>query len=161
MPEFQTAKTENSPEEKVTYYKSDDGAIWEFVSVSEWVTPETPSSETERTEATESDYESRILSNKISIWYQLGTSKTKIATVESLYNVWYYINDNKVHLRGRSHTYQLFDSDYSAQIIYGNIINTDGSASYTSGDKFKLTKNGEDYIADLNFHASPTAYSFD
>lgn len=161
MPEFQTNKTETTPKEKVTYYKSDDGAIWKFVSVSEWVTPETPSSEAERTEAAETDYEAKILSNKISVWYRLGTSETKIATVESLYNVWYYINDNKVHLRGRVHTYQLFDSSHSAQVIYGNIINTDGSVSYTSGDKFKLSKNGEDYITDLNFYVSPTTYSFD
>ncbi len=161
MPEFQTQEAETSPKERVAYYESEDGIIWKFVSVSEWVTPETLSSEAEKTEAAENNYESKILSNKISIWYRLGTSETKIATVESLYNVWYYLNDNKVHLRGRSHTYQLFDSEHSAQIVYGNIINTDGSVSFTSGDKFKLTKNGEDYITNLNFYVSPTTYSFE
>lgn len=159
MPELQANET--AMEETVEYFEADDGSIWKVVSSARWVTPETSSSETESTMAAANDYEEKILICTRTVWHRSGILEHKVATIDAAYTVWYYTNVDRVHLRHRDYTTKLFDSDYSTQIIYGNIVNTDGSVSYISGDKFRTTKNGNSKDYDLNFVVTPTTYSFD
>lgn len=127
--------------------------------ISEWVVEESPSSKNEISKAT--DYEARTLTNKRTYYYQVSPILERIiATLDTSYTVWYYTN-GRVHLYTRSLTSKLYDTDFSAEVTYGSIINTDGSASYTLGDKFTLEKGNEVYEYNIGFLVTPTTYSFD
>lgn len=159
MPELRLK--EEMPNETVEYFEAEDGSIWTVTSTVEWITPEKPSSETAAITENTGDYEEKILSYGHIYSHQVNPLvKRTVASVSSRYTVRYY-KDNTVYLCDRTHTSTLLDDSYSIQLNYGKIVNTDGSVSYTSGDKFKLTKNGESHYTNLNFVVSPSTYSFD
>lgn len=78
----------------------------------------------------------------------------EVAVVSASYEVGYFEN-NKIHLYIRSlsrHVVHGYDSSY---IHYGTIINTDGSISYTAGDKFILIGNDINTDISLDFIVTP------
>lgn len=155
LPEFWTDEIVTG--ETVEYFEADDGSIWKVISTIEWVAPKTKSAM-----KTAGDYEEKVLSFGRIYKHQINPFiEYTVATVHSSYTVQYYTNENKVHLCGRTHTSTLCDSSYSIQLVYGKIVNTDGSISYTSGDKLNATKNGNEISFDINFVVTPTTYSFD
>lgn len=155
IPEFSAQKT--GVQEKTEYFETGSGIM---KVVSEWVVEEAPLSEN-GISTIAADYEARTLTNKRTYYYQISPILERIiATLDTSYTVWYYTN-GKVHLYTRSLTSKLYDTDFSAQVTYGDMINTDGSASYTLGDKFTLTKGNEIYEYNIGFVVTPTNYSFD
>lgn len=146
--------------ETIEYFETNNGN-YKVVSTIEWIMNGDATSKME-TMAAASDYEQKIIRHTRSYWYTPAGSilEYKVASLESSYTVRYY-TDNKVHLSARSHTSTLVNSNFSTQIIYGSIVNTDGSVSYTSGDMFKITHEGDDTYFDINFVVTPTTYSFE
>lgn len=154
IPEFEPQKT--GVQEKTEYFEMGESVV---KVISEWVVEESPLSKNEISKAT--DYEARTLTNKRTYYYQVSPILERIiATLDTSYTVWYYTN-GRVHLYTRSLTSKLYDTDFSAEVTYGSIINTDGSASYTLGDKFTLEKGNEVYEYNIGFLVTPTTYSFD
>ena len=64
---------------------------------------------------------------------------TLIATAEAVCVVWHY-TDGKVHLYSRTIALNYLSSHYASR-SYGSIVNTDGSYSYTTGDRIRITNN--------------------
>jgi uncharacterized membrane protein YciS (DUF1049 family) len=82
-----------------------------------------------------------------------------VVTIERKCKVWYY-TDGKVHLYSRSITKSTTPAYSPTTITLGNIVNTDGSLSYTSGDKVKISNGTTSYTEALEFNVTPSGYSF-
>ncbi len=74
------------------------------------------------------------------------------ADVEAI--VWHY-TDGKVHLYSRTIGVTRL-SDYDAARIYGSIVNTDGSYSYTTGDRVHLYLDQGTWSFAIDFYVSAT-----
>lgn len=143
--------------ENIEYFEAEDGSVWKVISTIEWVTPKAGSAM-----KTAGDYEEKVLSFGHIYKHQINPFvEYTVATVHSSYTVRYYTNENKVSLYDRTHTSTLCDNSYSIQLVYGRIVNTDGSMSYTTGDKLDATRNGKEISFDINFFVTPTTYGFD
>jgi len=84
---------------------------------------------------------------------------TYAATLYEDYEVWYF-DSGKVHIYSYSLSLSTASGFGSSEITYGNIINTDGSVSYT--EDFRVTIKGLFYnqVNPFNFIVTPTYYSF-
>ena len=88
------------------------------------------------------------------IWKSMGGVLEKhVADVNSRYTVYHYTEGK--HLAGRSHSVTGTYNGYSAFINYGNIVNTDGSLNYTTGDYLGYFGNGDNGTFYLNFSITP------
>lgn len=155
MPE--TLTQEILPQGKTEYFDV-NGTTWKVTS--EWSIEDAPLSDAEKARAAASDYEVKVLTDRRVYAYVGVLTERRVATLDTSYTVWYY-NNGKVHLYTRSLTSKLYDTNFSAEITYGSIVNTDGSASYTLGDRFTLTKGDEVNEYNIGFLVTPTTYSFD
>ena len=72
--------------------------------------------------------------------------------------VWHY-TDGKVHLYQRSISVSRL-LDYDAARIYGSIVNTDGSYSYTTGDRVYLYAYMDSWVFAIDFYVSNTEAYF-
>lgn len=72
--------------------------------------------------------------------------------------VWHY-TDGKVHLYSRTMTASSIQ-DYNIVKTYGQIVNTDGSLSYTSGDSVYISSFVANWEYAIDFRATPTEQSF-
>lgn len=82
-----------------------------------------------------------------------------VATVKQSYDVWYF-ESGKVHIYTSCvslHTAEGYEKSYLTE---GDVINTDGSVSYTEG--YKLTVIGRSYYTEheLGFIVTPSYYKF-
>lgn len=82
-----------------------------------------------------------------------------VASTYEEVEVWYYTT-NQVHLYSRR-----IDSAHSfgyglSHVNYGNIVNTDGSISYTSGDSFTVQSLTYQQLYFLNFYVTHLGYLF-
>lgn len=82
-----------------------------------------------------------------------------LATAEAVCIVWHY-TDGKVHLYSRTITMMVHASDIAASKSYGSIVNTDGSLSYTSGDKVMLSNGVQTKWFALDFYITPNEVDF-
>ncbi len=73
--------------------------------------------------------------------------------------VWHY-TDGKVHLYNRTITVTRL-ATYDASRTYGSIVNTDGSLSYTTGDRVHLYGLTNTWDFAIDFRVTPTEASFD
>lgn len=73
--------------------------------------------------------------------------------------VWHY-TDGKVHLYHRTITVRRL-STYDAVRTYGSIVNTDGSLSYTTGDRVRIIAYMDYWDFAIDFRVTPTEASFD
>lgn len=78
------------------------------------------------------------------------------ADVEAI--VWHY-TDGKVHLYQRSISVSRL-AHYDAARTYGSIVNTDGSYSYTTGDRVYIYGNMETWSFAIDFYVSDTEAYF-
>lgn len=78
------------------------------------------------------------------------------ADVEAI--VWHY-TDGKVHLYQRTIRVSRL-ADYDADRTYGSIVNTDGSYSYTTGDRVYIYGYMEDWTFAIDFYVSNTEAYF-
>jgi hypothetical protein len=72
--------------------------------------------------------------------------------------VWHY-TDGKVHLYQRSISVSRL-ANYDAARIYGSIVNTDGSYSYTTGDRVHLYLDAGTWSYAIDFYVSNTEAYF-
>ena len=89
--------------------------------------------------------------------YSLGD--TWVAQSETKCIVWHY-TDGKVHLYNRTITVTRL-ATYDASRTYGRIVNTDGSLSYTTGDRVHLYGDMATWNFAIDFRVTPTEASFD
>lgn len=90
--------------------------------------------------------------------HDIYVNGTRVFSVEEACTVWYY-SDGKVHLYRRT----LIGSSWfgtTGTITYGSIVNTDGSLSYTSGDRVSVTRNATRKIYSLGFYVTGSDYNF-
>lgn len=73
--------------------------------------------------------------------------------------VWYYPN-GKVHLYRRTLSGTSWTGTTSGTITYGSIVNTDGSRSYTSGDRVRVIRNTTSKTFALDFYVTGSDYNF-
>ncbi len=104
---------------------------------------------------TKSDYTSTILSNTRS-YYRNGNL---VANVYEDYEVWYY-STGKVDLAGYSLGKSTASGYGSSDFVYGSVVNTDGSVSYTSGFQFEVRGTFCTAVYDINLIVTPSYYSF-
>lgn len=71
----------------------------------------------------------------------------------------YHYTDGKVHLYQRTITVTRL-ATYDATRTYGRIVNTDGSLSYTIGDRVGLIGDYDSWDYALDFRVTPTEASF-
>lgn len=91
--------------------------------------------------------------------YATDSSSQIVVTIERKCKVWYY-TDGKVHLYSRSITKSTTPAYSPTTITLGSIVNTDGSLSYTSGDKVKISNGTTSYTEALEFNVTPSGYAF-
>lgn len=72
--------------------------------------------------------------------------------------VWHY-TDGKVHLYQRTISVSRLP-DYDAARIYGSIVNTDGSYSYTTGDRVHIFGDMATWVYAIDFYVSDTEAYF-
>ncbi len=89
-------------------------------------------------------------------WFYLDDLHVATANIECIV---YRYTDGKVHLYQRTITMRRLTT-YDAGYTYGRIVNTDGSLSYTTGDRVHILglTNTWDYAID--FRITPTEVSF-
>lgn len=105
---------------------------------------------------TEASYVERLLSYA----HELNVDGELVAWVEEDCTVWFY-TDGKVHLYRRVLTLHVVDAAFnSSYITYGQMINTDGSFSYTSGDMLTFSNGKRSQTYALEFYVTPAAYRF-
>lgn len=73
--------------------------------------------------------------------------------------VWHY-SDGKVHLYSRTISVERLAS-LDADRTYGRIVNTDGSLSYTTGDRVRIIEYMDYWDFAIDFRVTPTEASFD
>ena len=89
--------------------------------------------------------------------YELGGTWAARADAKCI--VWHY-TDGKVHLYNRTITVTRL-ATYDASRTYGRIVNTDGSLSYTTGDRVHLYGDMATWNFAIDFRVTPTEASFD
>lgn len=72
----------------------------------------------------------------------------------------YHYTDGKVHLYSRTITVTRL-ATWDATRTYGRIVNTDGSLSYTTGDRVYLIGDYNYWEYAIDFRVTPTEASFD
>lgn len=82
-----------------------------------------------------------------------------VAQANAVCTVWHY-TDGKVHLYYRTITAERLAS-YDVGRTYGSIVNTDGSLSYTTGDRIHLYGLTNTWDFAIDFRVTPTEASFD
>ena len=82
-----------------------------------------------------------------------------VATPTEVCTVWHY-TDGKVHLYSRSITVRRLVY-YDASRTYGQIVNTDGSLSFTYGDRVHLYGETNSWDFAIDFRVTPTEAEFD
>lgn len=83
---------------------------------------------------------------------------TWMAQADATCVVWHY-TDGKVHLYQRTITVSR-SSAYEASRSYGSIVNTDGSYSYTTGDRVYVFDDADTWTYAIDFYACPTEQHF-
>lgn len=91
--------------------------------------------------------------------HDIYVNGNRIFSVEEACTVWYY-SDGKVHLYRRTLSGISWSSTASARFTYGSIVNTDGSRSYTSGDRVLVIKNTTAKTFALDFYVTGSNYNF-
>lgn len=81
-----------------------------------------------------------------------------VAQIDAECIVWHY-TDGKVHLYQRTITVERLAS-FDATRTYGRIVNTDGSLSYTTGDRVRIIDYMEYWDFAIDFRVTPTEASF-
>lgn len=71
----------------------------------------------------------------------------------------YRYDDGKVHLYSRDISLEKM-SNYTVLKSYGSIVNTDGSVSYTTGDRVTIYNYTDMWKFAIDFAATPTGQSF-
>lgn len=82
-----------------------------------------------------------------------------LATADAVCIVWHY-TDGKVHLYSRTITMTRYVSGIDVTKSYGSIVNTDGSLSYTSGDKVMISNGAQTLWFALDFYVTPNDADF-
>lgn len=82
-----------------------------------------------------------------------------VAQADAVCIVWHY-TDGKVHLYQRTITVTRL-ATYDASRTYGRIVNTDGSLSYTTGDRVHLYGLTSTWDYAIDFRVTPTDAAFD
>ncbi len=82
-----------------------------------------------------------------------------VAEATEVCTVWHY-TDGKVHLYSRSITVRRLVT-YDASRTYGQIVNTDGSLSFTYGDRVHLYGITNTWDFAIDFRVTPTEAEFD
>lgn len=83
---------------------------------------------------------------------------TWVARADAKCIVWHY-TDGKVHLYQRTITVTRLAS-FDATRTYGRIVNTDGSLSYTIGDRVEIIDYDDFWDFAIDFRVTPTEASF-
>lgn len=91
--------------------------------------------------------------------FNIYLDDTWVARVNAVCTVWHY-TDGKVHLYHRTITAERLAS-YDIGRTYGSIVNTDGSLSYTTGDRIHLYGLTNTWDFAIDFRVTPTEASFD
>ena len=81
-----------------------------------------------------------------------------VATPTEVCTVWHY-TDGKVHLYSRTITVRRLIT-YDASRTYGHIVNTDGSLSFTFGDRVHLYVITNSWDFAIDFRVTPTEAEF-
>lgn len=90
--------------------------------------------------------------------FDYSLNGTWVAQSETKCIVWHY-TDGKVHLYNRTITVTRL-ATYDASRTYGRIVNTDGSLSYTTGDRVHLYGDMATWNFAIDFRVTPTEASF-
>ncbi|MBR2407480.1 MAG: hypothetical protein IKB07_00825 [Lachnospiraceae bacterium] len=77
-----------------------------------------------------------------------------IATATAECEVWHY-SDGKVHLYNRTIS-TIGTANYTSYRTYGSIVNTDGSLSYTTGDRVVIYDEAYTWRYAIDFRITPT-----
>ena len=91
--------------------------------------------------------------------HDIYVNGNRVFSVDEVCTVWYY-PDGKVHLYRRILSGTPWTSTASGKITYGSIVNTDGSRSYTSGDRVLVIKNTISKTYALDFYVTGSSYNF-
>lgn len=91
--------------------------------------------------------------------HDIYVNGNRVFSVDEICTVWYY-SDGKVHLYKRTLSGTPWTSTASGKITYGSIVNTDGSRSYTSGDRVLVIKNTTAKTYVLDFYVTGNNYNF-
>ncbi|MBE5929961.1 MAG: hypothetical protein E7268_02735 [Lachnospiraceae bacterium] len=91
--------------------------------------------------------------------FNIYLDDTWVARADAVCIVWHY-TDGKVHLYQRTITVRRL-STYDADRFYGRIVNTDGSLSYTTGDRVRIIDYMDYWDFAIDFRVTPTEASFD
>lgn len=129
-------------------------------------------SETKVTEAVEDSFQKDTLTSDsdmkargsytervLQCTHDIYVNGNRIFSVEEACTVWYY-SDGKVHLYRRTLSGISWSSTTSARFTYGSIVNTDGSRSYTSGDRVLVINNTTAKTFALDFYVTGSNYNF-
>lgn len=81
-----------------------------------------------------------------------------VAQADAVCIVWHY-TDGKVHLYNRTITVRRLTT-YDAARVYGRIVNTDGSLSYTTGDRVHIYGLTSTWDYALDFRVTPDDAEF-
>lgn len=90
--------------------------------------------------------------------HDIYVNGSRVFSVDETCTVWYYA-DGKVHLYRRTLAGGAWLGT-TGTITYGSIVNTDGSRSYTSGDRVAVTRNSARKIFALDFYVTGSDYDF-
>ena len=104
--------------------------------------------------ATLSDYTAYEYSES----FNFTLNGTWVARADASCIVWHY-TDGKVHLYQRTITVTRL-ATYDASRTYGRIVNTDGSLSYTTGDRAHIYSLTNTWDFAIDFRVTPTEASF-
>lgn len=105
-------------------------------------------------QASSASYEPYRYSESFNIYIDGGW----VARADAECIVWHY-TDGKVHLYQRTITVTRLAS-YDATRTYGRIVNTDGSLSYTTGDRVSIIDYDNFWTFAIDFRVTPTEASF-
>lgn len=81
-----------------------------------------------------------------------------IATATAECEVWHY-TDGKVHLYNRTIS-TIGTANYTSYRTYGSIVNTDGSLSYTTGDRVVIYDEAYTWRYAIDFRVTPTTSGY-
>lgn len=88
--------------------------------------------------------------------FYLGDLHVATANIECIV---YRYTDGKVHLYQRTISMRRLTT-YDAGYTYGRIVNTDGSLSYTTGDRVHIIGYDDSWDYAIDFRITPTEVSF-